>query len=331
MNSITVDGTDHNLAFSGRERGSGGYGYSTTQSAIHEFQVNTSNFSAEYGHAAGGVINTVARSGTNHLHGQASFHDRNADWSAANSFTTLTERNAQGQYVSVPYQPEDVRRQWGASAGGPIRQDKLFWFLAYDQHQRNFPGVARANQPEAFFASPSAQTIQTLAARIGTSPAAALASWNNTISELNGLLGNVPRSTRHVILFPKINWRPNNRNQLVFQYNFMRRTGLNSVATQASDTYGIGSFGTSHSNSDAGIVGWEYFYTPNLLNSARYQYSHTLISQLASAMTPFEQQFAANAFGLPPQIVVDRSSGFTFGTRSPLTNRPILTKPVSNS
>ena len=64
MNSITIDGTDHNLAFSGRQRGGGGYGYSTTQSAIHEFQVNTSNFSAEYGHAAGGVINTVTRSGT---------------------------------------------------------------------------------------------------------------------------------------------------------------------------------------------------------------------------------------------------------------------------
>lgn len=318
MNSITMDGTDHNLAFSGRQRGSGGYGYSTTQAAIHEFQVNTSNFSAEYGHAAGGIINTVTRSGTNRLHGEASFSERNASWGAANAFTTLTERNPQGEYVTVPYKPTDIRRQWGASAGGPIRQNKLFWFFAYDQHQRDFPGVARANQPQAFFAAPSAQTIATLAARIGKSPSAALESWNNTLSELNGLLGNVSRNTRQLILFPKINWRPNNRNQFSFQYNYMRRTGLNSVATQASDTYGIGSFGTSRANSDAAVAGWEYFYTPNLLNNARYQYSRTAISQLASAMTPFEQQFAANSFGLPPQIVVDRSSGFTFGTRSSL-------------
>src|SRR5271170_4900726 len=41
MNNITMDGTDHNLAFSGRERGSGGNGYSTAQAAINEFQVNT--------------------------------------------------------------------------------------------------------------------------------------------------------------------------------------------------------------------------------------------------------------------------------------------------
>ena len=202
MNSITIDGTDHNLAFSGRQRGGGGYGYPTTQSAIHEFQVNTSNFSAEYGHAAGGVINTVTRSGSNRLHGEASFYDRNAALGAANVVTTLTERNAQGEYVSVPYKPADVRRQWGASAGGPIRQNKLFWFFAYDQHQRDFPGVARANQPEAFFAAPSAQTIQTLAARIGKTPAEALASWNSAMTELNGLLGNVPRSARQLILFP---------------------------------------------------------------------------------------------------------------------------------
>ncbi|HZD50787.1 MAG TPA: carboxypeptidase regulatory-like domain-containing protein [Silvibacterium sp.] len=318
MNSITMDGTDHNLAFSGRQRGTGGGGYSTAQSAIHEFQVNTSNFSAEYGHAAGAVINTVTKSGSNRLHGQASFYDRNSAWGASNAFTILTELDSQGQYVSVPYKPPDVRRQWGASAGGPIRHDKLFWFFAYDQHQRDFPGIARANEPAAFFAPPSAQTVLTLAGRTGQSPAAALTSWNNTMADLSGLLGNVPRTSRQLILFPKINWRPNNRNQMVFQYNFMRRTALNGVATQASDTYGIGSFGTSHTSADGAVAGWEYFYTPNLLNSARYQYSRELISQLPSAATPFEQQFANNALGLAPQIAVDHSSGFTFGTRSSL-------------
>jgi hypothetical protein len=318
MNSITMDGTDHNLAFSGRQRGNGAGGYSTAQSAIHEFQVNTSNFSAEYGHAAGAIINTVTRSGSNRLHGQASFHDRDAAWGAANAFTTLTELNSQGQYVSVPYKPPDTRRQWGASAGGPIRRDKIFWYFAYDQHQRDFPGIARANQPATFFAPPSAQTIQTLAARTGKNADQALGSWNNVMANLSGLLGDVPRTSRQLNLFPKINWRPNNRNHFVVQYNYMRRTALNGAATQASDTYGIGSFGTHRTNSDAVIAGWEYFYTPNLLNSARYQYSHELISQLASAATPFEQQLANNVFELPPQIALDRSAGFTFGTRSSL-------------
>ncbi|HEX3470600.1 MAG TPA: carboxypeptidase regulatory-like domain-containing protein, partial [Silvibacterium sp.] len=318
MNSITMDGTDHNLAFLGRERGSSGNGYSSAQSAISEFQVNTSNFSAEYGHAAGGVINTVTRSGSNRLHGQASFYDRNAAWGAANAYTTLTERTSLGQYVSVPYKPPDARMQWSLAAGGAIRRDKLFWFFAYDQHQRDFPGIARANEPAAFFAPPSAQTIQTLAGRIGQSPAAALISWNNVLSDLNGLLGNVPRNSRQFIAFPKIDWRPNNRNHLVFQYNSMRRTALNGVATQTSDPYGIGSFGTSRTSSDAAVIGWEYFLTPNLLNSARYQHSRELLAQLTSTPTAFEQQFATNNLGLAPQISVDRSAGLTFGTRSSL-------------
>ena len=318
MNSIMMDGTAHNLAFSGKQRGGGAGGYSTAQSAIREFQVNTSNFSAEYGHAGGGLINSVTKAGTNRLHGEASFYERNAAWGAANAFTTLTEQNSRSEYVSVPYKPPDVRRQWGASAGGPIRRDKLFWYLAYEQHQRDFPGVARANQPASFFAEPSAQTIHTLAARIGQNADQALGAWNNTMANLSGLLGDVPRSSRQLILFPKVNWRPNNRNQFVVQYNYMRRRALNGVATQASDTYGIGSFGTHRSDSDAVIAGWEYLYTPNLLNSARYQYSHELISQLTSAATPFEKQLANNSFGLPPQIAVDRSAGFTFGTRSSL-------------
>ena len=316
MNSVVIDGADHNLAFSGRQRGSGAGGYSTAQSAIHEFQVNTSNFSAEYGHAAGAIINTVTKSGGNRLHGQAWFYDRNADWGATNAFTTLTELNSHGQYVSVPYKPPDNRKQWGASAGGPLRRDKLFWFFSYDQHWRDFPGIARANQPAAFFAPPSAETIQTLAARTGQNADQALGEWNATMASLSGLLGNVSRNSRQLILFPKINWRPNNRNHFVVQYNFMRRTALNGAATQASDTYGIGSFGTHRTDSDSAVAGWQYLYTPNVLNSARYQYSSELIAQLASAATPFEMQLANNAFGLPPQIAVDHSSGFTFGTRS---------------
>ena len=47
-----------------------------SQSAIREFQVNTSNYSAEYGRAAGGVTNAVTKSGTNKLHGDAFFYDR---------------------------------------------------------------------------------------------------------------------------------------------------------------------------------------------------------------------------------------------------------------
>ena len=65
---------------SGREsRGDrGGNGFATAQSAVGAFQVSGNGFSAEYGRAAGGAINTVTKSGSNHMHGQAVFYDRGA-------------------------------------------------------------------------------------------------------------------------------------------------------------------------------------------------------------------------------------------------------------
>src|SRR6267143_3498317 len=69
LNNSTVDGGDNNQAFFSEERGRTRLSYVVSQSAIREFQVNTSNYSAEYGRASGGVTNAVTKSGTNQFHG----------------------------------------------------------------------------------------------------------------------------------------------------------------------------------------------------------------------------------------------------------------------
>ena len=356
MNSITLDGTENNLAFHARERGSGGNGYATTQLAVSEFQVNTSNFSAEYGRAAGGEINAVTHSGENRLHGQAVFYDRNAAWGAINAFSKVLQVEPAGTtttatgvpvmyldgkpvtYVDLPFKAPDQRLQWGGSAGGPIRRNKLFWFFAYDQHRRDFPGIARANEPEVFFAPPTEQTLETLGARIagstnpivtncratanpGSETAVGACAYDTVLHQLNALLGSVPRTTDQLILFPKIEWRINNRIHIIAQYNHMRRTSANGVLYGATETDGIGSFGNSTTADDSGGVRLDYFATPNLLSNARYQYSRDLLTQTAGTPTEFEKQFTNNAYGLPPQVSIDSSSGFTFGTRSGLSKQ----------
>ena len=242
-------------------------------------------------------------------------------------------------YVEVPYQAPDRRQQWEVSAGGPIRRDRIFWFFAWEQHERNDPAVARANEPEVFFAPPSAATLTTLEARIarstnsivtscgGTAGAAsgstatAACAYTTVLAQLNGMLGTVPRSTRQTILFPKINWRVNGRNQVVVQYNRMRRTAPHGALSGASETDAIGSFGNSSTSDDAAVARWEFMATPRLLSSARYQFSRDVLSQSPGTASAFEQQFANNVWGLTPEVSIDRSEGLSFGTLSTVNKR----------
>ena len=92
LNNVTVDGADNNQAFFSEERGRTRAGYSTAKVAVQEFQVNTSNYSSEYGRSAGAVINTVTKSGTNAIHGEVFWEDRNNTWGSRNPFTTLVCR-----------------------------------------------------------------------------------------------------------------------------------------------------------------------------------------------------------------------------------------------
>src|SRR3989475_1210061 len=118
LNNNTVDGGDNNQAFFSEERGRTRINYVISQSAIREFQVNTSNYSAEYGRAAGGVTNAVTKSGTNDVHGDVFYFQRNNSWGARNplAFQTILTNDVT-QRVGI--KPEDVRHQFGATVGGP--------------------------------------------------------------------------------------------------------------------------------------------------------------------------------------------------------------------
>ncbi len=89
--------------------------------ALQEFSVQTSNYSAEYGENAGGVVNVITKSGTNSFHGDAFEFVRNPYFNAQNFFAT-------------PTTPDRVKRnQYGGTFGGPVIRDKTFFFLGYQR------------------------------------------------------------------------------------------------------------------------------------------------------------------------------------------------------
>jgi hypothetical protein len=85
--------------------------------ALEEFRVETSNFSAQYGHMSAGVITAVTKSGTNQWHGSLFEFNRNTDLNAV----------PWGQTKAQPYH----RNQFGGAVGGPVKKDKAFFFFSY--------------------------------------------------------------------------------------------------------------------------------------------------------------------------------------------------------
>lgn len=153
LNNVEIDGADDNQAFFSEERGRTREAYSTSGSAVREFAVNTGVYPAEYGRATGGVVNSVTKSGTNNLHGEAYFYDRESNWAAYSAEATLTTL-VNGQNVTSPIKPKDLRKIYGFTVGGALIKNKLFWIYTYDQHSHLFPMVGVPASPAAFYQQP---------------------------------------------------------------------------------------------------------------------------------------------------------------------------------
>src|SRR6266436_7737777 len=114
----------------------GGAAAQFNQDTIAEFQVITTGYKAEFGHASGGVVNVITKSGTNDIHGLASAYHRN---------NVFDSSDVPGK--DVPYV---LRWDYDVAAGGALVRDKAFWFASaegiHENRQLNF--VPPANTPQ---------------------------------------------------------------------------------------------------------------------------------------------------------------------------------------
>jgi carboxypeptidase family protein len=126
-NLVNVDGTD------ATDNSVNGVRSTVSQEAVQEFQIITNNYAAEYGRAAGGVVNIITRSGSNQFHGDVYGYLRNRNFQAVNPFSTVSN-------------PAYTRVQAGTAFGGPIKKDKTFYYFSYEVTRRHETGFSSIGQ-----------------------------------------------------------------------------------------------------------------------------------------------------------------------------------------
>jgi hypothetical protein len=131
-NSFTIDGVDDNNIVTN------GPLTPVIEDAVADFQVITNQFSAEYGHSAGGLFEITTKSGTNAFHGEAHEYNRNRNYDA---WTNLEKQNTDPEHPNGQQNRFDYNR-FGASIGGPIKKDRLFFFAAYERQNNGLSAAA---------------------------------------------------------------------------------------------------------------------------------------------------------------------------------------------
>ncbi len=276
--NILLDGGSNNDEFNGN------VGQQIPLDAVGEFSVLTSNFTAEYGRASGGIVNVASKSGSNEYHGTVYEFNRVSGLSS-NSF----ENNA----LAIP-ESVFTRNQFGYSFGGPIKKNKLFFFSSteWTRVRSNGEVVAWVPTPgliaqtpanvQAFFTAygqlrPSANVLGTVSRSdltniLGSDPCAGLACaslpmdtplfTHTAYSTPTDSGGGAPQNTWDT--FNRIDYNLSDKTQIYGRY------ALYSEADQAGFLSN-----SPYANYDLG----ETFYNHNFLASVIHTFSSNLTSQ----------------------------------------------------
>jgi hypothetical protein len=118
QNDVLIDGAPVQIGPKGS--------YTPTMDGTQDVAVEQVSVDAEYGHSAGGVINTSTTAGTNAIHGTAYFYGKNPALNASSNSLTHVKSVTRNS-------------QWGGSVGGPIKKNKLFTFANYEGSKTKNP------------------------------------------------------------------------------------------------------------------------------------------------------------------------------------------------
>jgi hypothetical protein len=229
LNNFLVDGVDNN-AYGTSNQGFSSQVVQLTPDAVSEFRVETSNYSAEYGRAAGAVINAATKSGTNTIHGSAWEYIRNTDLNAVGFFKPVNN-----------VKPVYIQNQFGASFGGPVKRDRLFYFVDYEglrriQRSLTFATLPTAEQKSGTFGTPIRNPLTGVVYPDGVLPANQVTGFAKAV--LDALpLPNLPGFSNNFQSLPRSTINDNKGNARADYYVTSRLTGFFRYSHRLDEIY----------------------------------------------------------------------------------------------
>jgi hypothetical protein len=287
-NNVTIDGVDNNDNAVASVRST------MSQEAVQEFQINRSNFSAEFGRSGGGLINIVSKSGTNRFNGAVFAFLRNQSLDARNPF-------AFGPNGSDT-DPDYNRLQTGFILGGPIKPDRTFFFLGYEGLRQRESSFVTFMENTTFFQPNASQqaliqglraipnpTLQTAGATLNTVLTTSRQTFPSTVALLESNSGVFPFRNSDNTASLRLDHSASSTNQLFGRLTF------SDIDTIGGGTGGLKgpSRGANYSIQDYSVVfGDSYFFSPRFVNEFRFQFANRDYNSLP-----------ADAFG--PEITIN--------------------------
>ncbi len=262
-NNFTVEGVDNN------NKGVTGPLVGIPNDAVAEFTLLQNQFSPEFGHSSGGQFNTIVKSGSNSVHGSIYNYLQNRNLNAI-------DQSLQNQGFTKNNRFDNNRL--GATIGGPILKNKLFYFGNYEYNP-----VGQASSQSSQVLAPTAAGLSTLAAIPGIS-ATNLAIFKQYVPVAGSSSGDVlpiggknvqlgqlafasPNYTNNYAAVISVDYNFSEKDQLRGRYIYNKAVGIDTAATlpvfylPAPTTNYVGTLSEYHN------------FTPNLTNEVRLGYN----------------------------------------------------------
>ncbi|HWB87206.1 MAG TPA: TonB-dependent receptor [Bryobacteraceae bacterium] len=214
---------------------------------VQEFRIDSSNYPAEYGTGTGGQISFITKSGSNNLHGSLFEYLRNDDFDARNFFDKSTKSKLR-------------LNQFGGSVGGPIKKDRLFFFLSYEGLRQNTSSPIVESTLSAAARAKAVPSIQPLLAAfpVGQTP--------SSDSNLDIVNVNAPATLSENSGGARLDYNINDKLRLFVRY--FRDQGQSSQTQNSTGSI----YATSIVPQNA-VVSLNQVFTPAMINETKFGFN----------------------------------------------------------